>query len=345
MRKIALVDYGKLELQEVEPIAKLEPGTVKVAVKACSICGSDIALYRGFRSLKDERYFGHEFSGVIVDAGAGDNGLKVGMHVASELSRTCGRCWNCQNGMENYCRSMNEALIPGGFSAETLVLNTQDYSFLSPIPESLPFEVAALAEPVSCALQIAKHANLQPCDSVTVFGLGAMGILSALILKSWGAGTVIGVDVNKPRLQKVGSLGIFDAVLDSTDENWLDQLYALVGPKGSDRIIEATGVSAVLGNAFKAARPGGRIVVGSVYHGKAGDLELLPIMRKELTVIGAKGPFPHRTSSGKSATIQTVLQLKDELTKLISIYDYQDALRAFADAKSGEAIKAVVRFN
>ena len=77
MRKVALVDYGKLELQEnCGDIKTLEPGTVKIDVTACSICGSDIALYRGKRSLENERYFGHEFSGVVVDPGDGANGIK-----------------------------------------------------------------------------------------------------------------------------------------------------------------------------------------------------------------------------------------------------------------------------
>ena len=78
MRRIALVDYGKLELQNgIAEIKELQQGTVKIAVKACSICGSDIALYRGQRSLKDERYFGHEFSGIVTDAGTQANGIKA----------------------------------------------------------------------------------------------------------------------------------------------------------------------------------------------------------------------------------------------------------------------------
>lgn len=72
MRRVALVDYGKLVLQDnCGDIKALEPGTVKIDVTACSICGSDIALYRGKRSLENERYFGHEFSGVVADPGDG----------------------------------------------------------------------------------------------------------------------------------------------------------------------------------------------------------------------------------------------------------------------------------
>ena len=119
MKRVELIDYGKLELRAYPDRAvDFQPGMVQVDVSACGICGSDIALFKGKRSLKEEKYFGHEFSGVVIDAGAGANGIKAGTRVASELSRTCGQCWNCLNRLQNYCKSMNEALIPGGFSRE-----------------------------------------------------------------------------------------------------------------------------------------------------------------------------------------------------------------------------------
>ena len=84
MRRVALVDYVNLQLQENVPdIEELQKGTVKVQVKACSVCGSDIALFKGQRSLKDEKYFGHEFSGIVVDAGEALCGIENGMAVAS----------------------------------------------------------------------------------------------------------------------------------------------------------------------------------------------------------------------------------------------------------------------
>ena len=345
MRRIALVDYGKLELQNgIAEIKELQQGTVKIAVKACSICGSDIALYRGQRSLKDERYFGHEFSGIVTDAGTQANGIKVGMRVASELSRTCGQCWNCLNGLKNYCKSMNNALLPGGFSEETLVLNTPEYSFLSQIPDSLDFETAALLEPTNCAFRIAYQANITPGGSVVIFGLGAMGIISALILKSLGARKVVGVDRSLQRLQKLRSFSLID-VVNGNDTNWLEQVQEMTSSKGADIVIEATGATSVLGDVFKTVRPGGRIVVASVYHAPAGDLTLLPIMRKELTIVGAKGPYPHITSEGKSIPVQIMVKLQKELQKLVTVYDYKDALQAFEDAMSGTAIKAVIRFN
>lgn len=344
MRKVALVDYGKLELQEnCEPIRALEPGTVKIDVTACSICGSDIALYHGRRSLQNERYFGHEFSSVVTDSGDGANGIRKGMRVASELSRTCGHCWNCRNGLPNYCKSMNEALLPGGFSEETLVLNTPEYSFISPIPDSIDDIMATLLEPTNCAYHVARQADVKHGETVVVFGMGPMGLTAARIIKSMGVDVVVGVDRSKARLEKVRRLGFID-VVDSGDEDWQGQLLEMCGSRGADVIVELTGALPVLQSAFEIVRPGGRIVVGSVYSGFADKVELLPIMRKELTIRGSKGPYPHLKTDGTSAAVDILVKLQDDLKKLITVYDYKDALQAFEDMMSGAAIKPVIRF-
>lgn len=343
MRKVVLVDYGKLELQRAAPLGIMPPGTAKVSVRACGICGSDVALFRGERSLKDERYFGHEFSGVVVDPGDGAGGLKTGMRVASELSRTCGRCWNCRNVMPNYCRSMNEALLPGGFSEETFVLNTPDYSFLSPIPETLDDITATLLEPTNCAYRIASQADIRQGKTVLVFGLGAMGLISSYILKSWGAGIIVGVDANEQRLNRVRELNWLD-VVNRKDTYWREEVEELCGEHGADVVIEATGVSQVLQDAFQTVRPGGRIVVGSVYGKPAQEFHLWPIMRKELTIVGAKGPYPQQQADGSSAVVEILNRLQEGLRKLITIYPFEKAEQAFADMMSGHAIKAVITF-
>ena len=267
------------------------------------------------------------------------------MRVASELVKGCGRCWYCRNGLQNYCKSLNDALLPGGFSEETLVTNTEAYSFLSPIPDNLDYVTAALMEPTNCAFRVAMKAEIKPGDSVLVFGLGAIGFFGALILKTLGAGKIIGADRSKLRLEQVRKTGLIN-VVDTSDSDWLEQVQEISGSKdGVDVVIEATGAPAVLKDTFKAVRYGGRIVVGSVYHGAVDGFEPLPIMRKELTIVGAKGPSPQLKSDGNSAVVDKVIQLKDELKKLISVYKYEDSLKAFDDARSGAAIKAVIKFS
>ena len=99
MKKITLLAGGRLELQNPEENIVLQDGWVKVHVSACGICGSDLALLGGKRDVTKELYFGHEFSGVVTEVSEGSTAMAPGMRVASEVSRTCGHCWYCRNGL------------------------------------------------------------------------------------------------------------------------------------------------------------------------------------------------------------------------------------------------------
>ena len=343
MKKIALLPGPRLELQNPENEIALQDGWVKVHVSACGICGSDLALLSGNRDVTKELYFGHEFSGVVTEVSNGSVGLTPGMRVASEVSRTCGHCWNCRNGLPEYCRSLNEAITPGGFTEYTLARSIPDYGFLSPIPDSIDDITAALMEPTNCAYQIAMKANLKPGDNVVVYGLGAMGIIAAIILKRLGAGSIVCVGRRPARQEKARQTGIFDAVV-GNDEAGMEKIREICGEHGADIAIEATGTPAVLSQAMAVARYGGRVVAASVYHGTIPEFDPLPIFRKELTLVGAKGPGPFLRSDGSSAVVHMMSLIQKDLQKIIRVYDFQDALQAFEDAKSGEAIKAVIKF-
>ncbi|RHM53581.1 L-threonine dehydrogenase [Mitsuokella sp. AF33-22] len=343
MRSIRLLAPGKLEMRDIPDRISATETTVQVDVSACGICGSDLALYNGRRDLSREHYFGHEFSGIITDAGKGANGLRSGMRVASELVKGCGRCWFCRNGLQNYCKSLNDALFPGGFTEKTLVTNTEAYGFLSPIPSVLDDITATLMEPANCAFHVAKRAEIKPGDSVLIFGLGAIGLIASQILKSLGAGKIVGADRSELRLAQVRKSGLLD-VVNTNDADWLEQIKEMTAREGVDVVVEATGAPAVLQDAMSAARTGGRIVVPSVYFNSIDGFKPLPIMRKELTIIGSKGPAPLLKSDGTSAVVDKVIELKSALEKMITVYEYKDALQAFEDARNGSAIKAVIKF-
>lgn len=345
MRRVALIDYGKLELQDDWAGAGApQSGMVKVEVSACAICGSDLALIRGKRDLKSERYFGHEFSGRVVEAGPGSYGMPVGTRVASEVSRSCGRCWHCRNGLPSLCKSMNEAFLPGGFYEQTNVLCSEESSFLSEIPDTLDDITATLLEPTNCSLQVALKANIKPGEKVAVIGMGPMGFITARILLSLGAGIVIGIVNKQSRLDQLNEIGFMEGI-DSSKPDWKDRVREIFGPFGPDVVVELSGNLVAFQNALDIVRPGGRIVVGSVYTGYASNVELRPVMRKELTIVGAKGPYPNLNSDGTSTSVVVLNQLQDDLRKLIHVYDYKDALKAFEDTMTSKSIKSVIVFN
>ena len=171
-----------------------------------------------------------------------------------------------------------------------------------------------------------------------------MGVISAIILKQLGAGSIICVGRRPARQEKVRQTGIFDAVV-GNDEAGKEIIQAFCGEKGPDVTIEATGTPSVLTDAIQTVRPGGRVVVGSVYHGTIPEFDPLPVFRKELTIVGAKGPSVHSKSDGSSAVVTMMEKIQGDLKRIVRVYDYEDSLHAFEDAKTGEAIKAVIRFS
>ncbi|OLS33577.1 zinc-binding dehydrogenase [Bacillus sp. MRMR6] len=343
MKRIVIKETGKLELIESEPLKALH-GTVKLKVLACGICGSDVALLQGHKNLTNERYFGHEFTGVVVETGGGIKDLKEGMRVTSGLVRSCGVCWNCRNGHPNYCGNLNDVLMPGGFANETLILHSESFQFLTPLPPEIDDIAGTLHETIGCVMRIVERSDLKAGQSVVILGLGAIGAITAEILKGIGAGIVIGVDLNPRRIESARDLKM-DRVINRRDEDWLDQIYQAVGPRGADLVIEATGSTNALADAFTMARTGARVVVGSVYHDLGNHFDFKPIMRKELTVTGAKGSYPYISSDDRSVCLQPIRSGMLSLDKYFKVYTPEEAKQAFEDAIVGDSIKPVIRFN
>jgi L-iditol 2-dehydrogenase len=340
LRILAAREPGLVTAVRTEEVSPRQ-GTVVVEVAACGVCGSDLPVFRGEQHADTVGYFGHEFSGVVSAVGEGVEDLGVGDRVASGLLRTCGRCPRCLSGHPNYCVALKDVLSPGGFAERTLVRHGPAYSFLVPVPDGVPPEHAALHEPTSCAVRIVEQGPLRPGDRLAVIGLGPMGLLAALIARSWGAGAVVGLDVADPRLAIAESLGIVP--VDRRDEDWRGLTERALGIAGADLVLETSGKPSAFADALALAVLGGRVVVGSAYHERA-DLDLEPIMRKELSVTGAKGPFPRRVASGGSLAMELIASGGLPIDNLVCTYPVEEAQRAFLDAASGTVLKPMVRF-
>ena len=309
---------------------------VVVEVHYCGICGSDLELFnRGAAGVDPAHasYQGHEFSGVVVAVGEQVTDLVVGDRVTTGVVQGCGVCGPCRRGRPNFCRGLSEVLSPGGFAQRTSVRHG-DHHYLVPCGD-MDLELAALHEPLSCSLRIVEQSRVSAGQLVVVLGLGPIGIMSALLATAFGASTVIGIDANEARVKAANGLGI-DAV--QLDDGRLDT----TGLPEADVVIEATGAPEALSLAVALAGLGGRVVIGSVYGRRASDVDLRPIMRKELTIIGAKGPFPHLTRSGTSAALQLLQRPDLPWTSLIQSFEISDAETAFLLMSQRQVIKPVI---
>lgn len=178
---------------EEMPVPAVGPAQVLLQVSHCGVCGSDLhTLYEGWGSPGSVA--GHEYSGVVVAAGADVDGWQVGDAAVGGPRRGCGRCARCAQGRTNLCVSRPRiGLDPfaGAFAGFKLI----DAECLYRVPVGLDLRTAALTEPVAVALHGIRKAMPTPTDRVLVTGAGPIGLLHVSILRSMG---VTGITVSEP---------------------------------------------------------------------------------------------------------------------------------------------------
>lgn len=272
---------------------KPEPGAGQVAVRvrAGGICGSDLSYYfkgkSGDFAVKEPFVLGHEVAGEISALGAGVTSLKVGQRVAVNPGVNCGQCRFCVKGMPNHCLSMrfmgSASTFPhtqGMFRQYLLANATQCF----PVPDTFDFATASMAEPLSVALHAVRQAGTMLGASVLLVGCGPIGCLLLSVAKRAGAHRVVAIDLAEKALKMASEVGADETALANDTariDTWAQQRGTF------DVVIEASGSSAGLDTALRAARAGGVVVqVGNLPAGQSPVAANL-IMAKELRYQGS----------------------------------------------------------
>src|SRR5215471_2383897 len=175
----AAVLYGKEDLRiEQVPVPLAGPGEIVVSVAAALTCGTDLKVYRrGYhaRMLKPPITFGHELAGVVVEAGKGVKDFRVGDRVVALNSAPCDVCYYCQHGQQNLC---DDLLFNNGAYAEYIRIPARivEKNTLH-VPDGVPFEHAALTEPLACVVRGLEESQAQAGDTMVVIGAGPIGLM------------------------------------------------------------------------------------------------------------------------------------------------------------------------
>lgn len=258
-RQAMLIEPGRLELREFSP-PHPGPGALLLEIKCALSCGTDLKTYRrGHPMWKLPAPFGHEFSGVVAEVGAGVEQFKVGDAIMAAPTAPCGACFYCDRGQENLCPQAMDLMVMGAYA---------DYLLLPPHvvarnafkkPPALPFEEAALLEPLACIVYAQEMARPLKGESVLIIGAGAFGLLHMLALKAAGGHAVAIAGRGESRLKWAGDLGA-DQVIDVTRSDAAEVIGKLNGGYGPDLVIECTGQVTGWHDAFARVRRGGRVV-------------------------------------------------------------------------------------
>src|SRR5579884_285358 len=175
----AAVLHGREDVRiEQVPFPNAARGELIVSVGAALTCGTDLKVFRrGYhaRMIVPPALFGHELAGTVVQAGEGVVDFAPGDRVVALNSAPCGNCYFCQRGQENLC---DDLLFNNGAYAEYIRVPARivEKNTLH-IPEGVPFEHAALTEPLACVVRGLEETNPQPGDSIAVIGAGPIGLM------------------------------------------------------------------------------------------------------------------------------------------------------------------------
>lgn len=301
MRAIYYLGPGQLELREV-PIPQPNAGELIVKVKAATTCGTDLKTYRrGHKLFKPPIPFGHEWAGIVYSVGEGVSKFKEGDAVVGVNSAPCNSCFYCRRGRPQLCENLESRFLYGTYAdyvripAHIVAQNTH------PLPSKLPFEEAAILEPLACAVLGATYADVHLGDTVAIIGAGAQGLMQMQIVKAMGASRVIMLGRQASRLERAKSLGASDTI-STLEDDGVQAVKSLTNGRGADVVIEAAGSAETWVMAVNMARPGATVVQ---FSGLAGGTQVtFDAQHLHYGEITMKGVFHHTPR-----TVEMALQL------------------------------------
>ncbi len=350
-----------IETVEVPPPAT---GEVIVAIKAASLCHSDLSVVNGDRTWPMPIVPGHEAAGVVEDVGPGVHSVKPGDKVALIFLTQCGTCEHCIEGRPSLCARGTQAnregrLLTGG---PRLRLDGQavhhhmglsafaEYALVSEkslvkIPDDMPFlEASLFGCAVMCGAGTALYtAGIRPGQSVAVFGMGGVGLSAVLGAATAGATRIIAVDPARDKLDLARALGATDCV-DAGSGSAAEAVRELTRG-GVDHAIDASSSLDGFGSAFESTRRGGCTVTTSLTH--PSQIFSFPLARIVAEARTIKGSYIGTCVPGRDipAFIQLYRQGRMPVEKLVTrTLKLEQINEAFDDLSDAKGVRQVVLF-
>jgi threonine dehydrogenase-like Zn-dependent dehydrogenase len=266
----ALCWHGKSDVRvDTVPDPKIEnPRDAIIKVTSTAICGSDLHLFDGFMpTMESGDILGHEFMGEVVELGSAVTNLKKGDRVVVPFTMACGSCFFCQKQLFSCCDNSNPnakiaedvmghspsglfgySHMLGGFSGGQAEFVRVPFADVGPykVPDGLPDEkVLFLSDILPTGYMAAEQADIEPGDTVAVWGCGPVGQFAIQSAWLFGAGRVIAIDCVPERLEMARRLGRAEVIdFMKVETSVYDSLQDLTKGRGPDRCIDAVGAEA-----------------------------------------------------------------------------------------------------
>ncbi|WP_144872397.1 2,3-butanediol dehydrogenase [Microbacterium sp. 1.5R] len=321
-----------------------EPGQVKLRNAFAGICGSDLHVYYSPEAAGLDfdhphpvtgstlpQILGHEFSGTVVELGAGVTGVQVGDRVAVWPIYYCGECAACRRGMFNACQKIGFHGLSshGGGMAE---FTTVDASKLHSLPDNVDLRMGALVEPMAVAWHAVSRSGVEAGGSALIAGAGPIGIGVWFALKARGVRNVLVSEPSADRRAIISALGA--SVIDPVNEDLGQAVADLTDGEGVDVAFDAAGAGPAITSSLANLVPGGRVVVVAIHE---RPMEFMPtqLVMGETEIAGALAYLPEDFDAVIEAMSRGVYDTTGWVQEvaLEEVVDAIHALRGGAGAK------------
>lgn len=279
MRAIVFKDFGSVELADV-PTPTIEyPDDAVVRVTTTAICGSDLHVLNGrIPGMTPGSTMGHEFIGIVEDAGPEVVRFRPGDRVVGSFTIPDGTCWFCQRGL--YSRCPDQAVFGygaflgdvQGCQAERVRVPSANLALHNVDPALTDEQALFVGDIFSTGVDCAAEAQIQPGDTVAVLGCGPVGLMAVQAARAFDPAIVYAVDTVPDRLEMAQTFGAVP--VDAGDVHVASHIQDETDGRGADRVLECVGSAGALHDALDVVRAGGRIAVMGVHSEPEFDLPL-----------------------------------------------------------------------
>ncbi len=344
MRAIEYHAPGDIRVSSV-PMPQCSDDEIRAKIDACAICGTDLKTYvHGNPRIKPPRIMGHEFTAVVETVGEDVRGFDIGQRIVMATSISCGRCFYCSRGHTNLCLDLR----PMGFTynggmAEYVTIPAEALSngHVIKVSRGVKPEYAALAEPVSCAVNACGNSNIKQGDTVLVTGAGPMGIINACVARHFGAEKIIVVDTNPIRLDHAANFG-FDLIVNPATDDLREAVLGFTDQIGADVAIIAAPAKEPQQQALDMVRKKGTICLFASLPADNSILALdsRKIHYNEITVTGSSDSTPAHVETAVELITTAQIPAEKIATHILPL---EEIFKGFDLMKSGQALRVVLR--
>lgn len=329
---------GDVRFEETA-IPEIGEDEMLVKVKAALTCGTDLKTYRRGHPTIIQRVpstFGHEFASEVVAVGKKVTKFRPGDRVVGANTAPCFECENCKNQRYSLCENLQ--YLNGAYSEYVAVpAHILKYNFYR-IPETLPYEQAALLEPLACAVHGCDRIPAKTGDRVVVIGAGPIGLMFMDLLALQGC-QVISVDLSEYRLKESKNFGARETVNAGEDQH-IQRVRDLCGGIGADLVVEATGFPNVWENAIEMVRPGGTVLAfGGTKAGTKITIDCQKFHYEEINLMAVYHHTPYHVQ--KALKLLASGQI-DGSKYITGYYPLEQAIEALESIGRQEGIKYAI---